>query len=475
MPWKLEQKLAIIEPNRWTFERKLRFGFWVLALIPIVLGIVAFRNAYSAARAAQDVAMTNETVKALEQFLSELKDVEVAQREFILTGDARHLAAVENSRERFDSAIRRLSGMRIQEHWMQHLRSLIPQKLDEVKKTTDLRRSSGIEAASQRILENRGQQAMDDIRRVIANMIAEEERQLAERTGAQGRGFVATMSIFVAVLVLGVVLIWTIAYRVRSEREQIRSLNEQLERRVALRTELLQRSNEHLQQFAYVASHDLKEPLRMISSYSSLLQRRYQGRLDQDADTYIGFITDGVRRMNDLISDLLEYSQAGEVPEESLVAVDTNAVLQNVLSNLKVTIAESRATLTAGKLPPVTCDPVRLTQVFQNLIGNAIKYRGERAPSIEVTASVTGTETIFSVKDNGIGIEPQDLDKIFGIFKRLHGKDYEGTGIGLAMVKKIVERQGGRIWVESKPGDGSTFLFSVPHAHAKAAAESTTA
>jgi light-regulated signal transduction histidine kinase (bacteriophytochrome) len=273
---------------------------------------------------------------------------------------------------------------------------------------------------------------------------------------------------------LNLALIWLIAFRVRREQENIRALNQDLERRVALRTEALQRSNDDLQQFAYVASHDLKEPLRMVSSYSTLLQRKYQGRLDPDADTYIRFITGGVKRMDALISDLLEYSRAGETPDGSLGLVDTETVMKNVLSNLKVTISESHAIVRVSRLPPVTFDPMCLMQIFQNLIGNAIKYRGERSPEIDIAARTNERETIFSVKDNGIGIDARDKDKIFGIFKRLHGNEYEGTGIGLAMVKKIIDRQGGRIWVESLPGAGSTFYFSVLHS-AHVAAESTSA
>jgi signal transduction histidine kinase len=458
----------------WTFEQKLRFGFLLLALIPVVLGVVAYRNAYFAVDAAEDVARTNEIAKTLEHFLSEVKDVEVAQREFVLTGDERHVATIQGSRGRFEVTMQRLRQMKVQPHWMEHLETLLPQKLEEVGKTVDLRRSQGIEAASRLILADRGQQAMDDIRLVVRNMIGEEDRLLRERTAAQRTSFLTTMYLFGVVLVLNLALIWFIAYRVGREQEHIRTLNEDLERRVELRTEALQRSNEDLQQFAYIASHDLKEPMRMIASYSTLLQRRYQGRLDEDADTYIGFITDAVRRMNTLITGLLEYSRAGEVPEDSLVPVDAETVVQNVLTNLKVTIGESRAKLTVRKLPRVKYDPLRLAQIFQNLIGNAIKYRGDRAPEVEIAAIEKSDETVFSVRDNGIGIDAADYDKIFGIFQRLHGKQYEGTGIGLAMVKKIVEREGGRIWVDSTPGVGSTFYFSVPHSK-PAAAESTTA
>ena len=457
-----------------SFERKLRFGFWLLACIPIVLGIVAFRNAYFAADAAEDVARTNAIVRGLEQFLSAIKDIEVAQREFVLTADERHVQAMQRSRERAESTLKELRGMSRQRHWLELLQTLVPQKLDEVAKTIELRRSEGVEAASQVILADRGQQAMDDIRRAVGRMISDEERELKERTAVQRAAFTWTLALFGVVLALNLALIWLIAYRVKREQEQIRALNEELERRVELRTEALQRSNEDLQQFAYIASHDLKEPMRMISSYSTLLQRRYQGQLDGDADSYIGFITDAVKRMNTLITDLLEYSRAGEVPDESLAPVDTETVVRNVLSNLKVTIAEARAKITVASLPQVTYDPMRLTQIFQNLIANAIKYRGDRRPEVEVGATDKDDETVFFVKDNGIGIDPANQERIFGIFQRLHGKEYEGSGIGLAMVKKIVERQGGHIWVESSPGAGSTFYFSVPHLK-PVAAESTTA
>ncbi|MEJ7609034.1 MAG: ATP-binding protein [Bryobacteraceae bacterium] len=228
--------------------------------------------------------------------------------------------------------------------------------------------------------------------------------------------------------------------------------------------EALQRSNEDLQQFAYVASHDLKEPMRMISSYSTLLQRRYHDKLDNDANLYIDFVIDGVRRMNVLITDLLDYSRAGELPLGSLPPVDANASVQDALTNLTATVAESQAKVTIDSLPKVAYDPARLTQVFQNLIGNALKYRGDRAPVIRIGAARTGSGIVFSVQDNGIGIEARHTEEIFGIFKRLHSsKDYEGTGIGLALTKKIVERHGGRIWVESEFGVGSTFYFDVPN------------
>jgi light-regulated signal transduction histidine kinase (bacteriophytochrome) len=264
-------------------------------------------------------------------------------------------------------------------------------------------------------------------------------------------------------LLLNIALIWLLYFLQRRENRRAQRLNEELERRVEIRTEALQRSNEDLQQFAYVASHDLKEPLRMISSYTTLLQRRYSGRLDEDADAFINFIVDGVRRMNALIQDLLEYSRAGAGKDEQYSDVNVESVLRGVLTNLKVTIVESGASVTWDKVPEVVpYDAVRLSQIFQNLIGNAIKYHLKgRRPVVTITSEKREDEIVFRVSDNGIGIEPEYVDKIFGIFQRLHGQEYEGTGIGLAMVKRIVERHGGRIWVESTPGLGSTFCFTV--------------
>lgn len=284
----------------------------------------------------------------------------------------------------------------------------------------------------------------------------------------------STLQLFMLVLLLNVALIVALYLLQSGETERSRLLNEELEHRVALRTEALQRSNEDLQQFAYVASHDMKEPLRMISSYATLLQRKYAGRLDADGDTFINFIVDGTRRMNALIQDLLEYSRAGGGKEDQLSDVNVETVLRTVMTNLKVTTAEAGASVTWNKLPEsVPYDAVRLTQVFQNLIGNAIKYRGERRPVINISSEQTGDEIVFRVRDNGIGIEPEYIETIFGIFQRLHGKEYEGTGIGLAMVKKIVERYGGRIWVESTPGEGSIFYFTVLTTAPRALAEAT--
>jgi len=228
------------------------------------------------------------------------------------------------------------------------------------------------------------------------------------------------------------------------------------------RTDDLLRSNAELEKFAYVASHDLQEPLRMVTSYTQLLQQRYQGRLDADADEFIAYAVDGAARMRTLINELLAYSRVG-TQGAPFVMADLDGVLDEVLQGLQVALSESGAVVTRGHLPGVWCDPIQIGQVLQNLIANAVKFRGTEPPKIRVGARRRGAEWVFSVKDNGIGIEPEYFDRIFVIFQRLQSRvQYEGTGMGLAIGKRIIERHGGRIWVESGPGAGSTFYFTLP-------------
>jgi light-regulated signal transduction histidine kinase (bacteriophytochrome) len=246
--------------------------------------------------------------------------------------------------------------------------------------------------------------------------------------------------------------------RILQELSAVQEANESLAEHAAE----LQRSNAELEQFAYVASHDLQEPLRKVTSFCQLLQRRYGGQLDERADQYIEFAVDGAKRMQVLINDLLAFSRVGRTGSD-LSRVDGDAALARAKANLATQIEQTGAVIDAGPLPAVRAHLTLLSVVFQNLLGNALKFRGDQPPRISVTARRDGDVWSFSVSDNGIGIEPQYADRIFVIFQRLHDKAaYPGTGIGLAMCRKIIEYFGGRIWLDTEAADGTTFRFTLP-------------
>jgi signal transduction histidine kinase len=244
-----------------------------------------------------------------------------------------------------------------------------------------------------------------------------------------------------------------------AEFHALRETTDRLDRR----TEELERSNTELEQFAYVASHDLQEPLRKVASFTQLLERRYKGQLDERADQYIAFAVDGAKRMQVLINDLLSFSRVGRVTREH-VEIGADELIAQALANLSLAVEEAGATVTvAADMPPVSVDAPLLVGVFQNLIGNALKFRGDGSPEIAVGVADGDGEWEFSVADNGIGIEPDYADRIFVIFQRLHPKDaYPGTGIGLAMCRKIIEYHGGRIWLDTSVPSGTTFRFTLP-------------
>jgi len=251
-----------------------------------------------------------------------------------------------------------------------------------------------------------------------------------------------------------------------TEREwvkNLKTLNDYLKNR----TLELERSNKELEQFAYVASHDLQEPLRMVASYTRLLEKRYKDKLDNDAKNFINFAVDGTNRMQGLINALLSYSRVG-TRGKAFESTDSHSVLGQALANLSTMIKENHVIVTNDDLPTVMADEIQLVQLFQNLISNAIKFHGKEQPRVHISAEDKDDRWLFSVRDNGISFDPEYKDRIFAVFQRLSTRDkYPGTGIGLAICKKIVERHNGRIWVDAEPGKGSTFYFTIPKGGSK--------
>jgi len=263
-------------------------------------------------------------------------------------------------------------------------------------------------------------------------------------------------------IILSIGMVHDITERKKLQEERERLLNE------------LIRSNKELEQFAYIASHDLQEPLRMVSSYVQLIGHRYKGRLDEDADEFIGYAVSGTIHMQALLNDLLAYSRVG-TKGGAFKLTDLNSALNRALINLKVGIDQTRAEITHESLPVVYADEVQMVQVFQNLLSNAMKFCNSGTPHISVSAEMKDNEWVIRFKDDGIGIDPKYFDRIFHIFKRLHTKEeYMGTGIGLAICKKIIERHKGRIWVDSEPGKGSEVTINLPKKAADDTASRTT-
>jgi PAS domain S-box-containing protein len=298
--------------------------------------------------------------------------------------------------------------------------------------------------------------------RLIADALRSAEDALAQQigtgielTGRRKNGSDFPIEIMLSPLESAEGILVTAAIRDITKRKKA-------EAHLLQKVEELNRSNEELGQFAYIASHDLQEPLRMVASYTQLLSRRYKGKLDSDADEFISFAVDGASRMQRLIRDLLAYSRVGTI-EMDLLDTSSEEALQQALINLRGAIEEKGALVTHDPLPTVLADETQLIQLFQNLVGNAIKYQNPGVPRVHISAAKNGGKKwMFSVKDNGLGIDPQYFEKIFGVFQRLHKREeFAGTGIGLAICKKIVERHGGSISVESQPGQGSIFRFAL--------------
>jgi signal transduction histidine kinase len=462
-----------------SFRHKLIVG---LASACLILLIVASLTYTTLARNATDREWVSHTVtilNKLDDLQFQIGSAEDNQRGFLLTPNSADFNSYQSSLAQIPAtllAIRLLTSDNLaQRANVARLEESVSARLIALREVIDVRDRDGLPAAQAFISAGFGRELMTSVRADVARMKDEENRLLVIResevnfTTRRANLFIIVGEAlgFCFLLMAGAIVQQEMSKR-RNGEEEIRRLNTDLERRVTERTEELaarsrdlERSNIELQQFAYVASHDLQEPLRTISSFTQLLAKRYREQLDDKAREFIDFAVDGCKRMQTLINDLLAFSRVG-TETKPLKPTRCDAVLDRALKNLRVAIQESRAWIERSPLPVVMADEVQLAQLFQNLIGNAIKFHGQEPPHIQISGHRHDASWTISVRDNGIGISPEHRERIFVIFQRLHtSAQYSGTGIGLAVCKKIAERHGGTISVQPAPGGGSIFSFTM--------------
>ena len=444
-------------------ENKIHVGFGVAALVLLVVGFAAYLNISQSIETTAEAARIRGTIDRLVVILSNIRDVENAQRGYIITGREYYLSDFETSATNAEAAILVLQSQEgahaLQSAELDSLILLVRNRLEFARETIVLGRQSGLARARNEIMTDKGLQMTNAIRQHVSDLESRKReslqnvKTLARERANQTVPFIIFSS---AVAFIFLVLAMMVLRQDIAERKR-------LEAALQDRAEDLQRSNEDLERFAYVASHDLKEPLRMVSNFCQLLEQKYRESMDDEGKEYIRYSIEGTKRMQLLIDDLLAYARVG-TRGNPFAHLDGNEVLKEILTNIRMMIDERKAVVTFDPLPVVYGDVVQIGQVLQNLITNAVKFqKKDSAPQVHVSAVRTSGEVVFSVRDNGIGIDPRHFGKLFNLFQRLHGREeYSGTGIGLAVCKRIIGRHKGRIWVESEPGKGSTFFFSLP-------------
>jgi len=470
-----------LAPSRESISRRTQQAFLWIALVPVILAAVGWWSARDYEQRLDWVRHTREVLLSLDKLTLTITDAETSQRGYLLTGDETYLAGYRTALETLDAQLERIqtlvSDSPAEKASADELQQAARAKLNELRRTVEMAQAGGRTQALEIVAAGRGQRLMQQIRAVAATMTTREQDLLSRRISEQTDYRRDVAAIFIsAILLTFVLLVWAqrliskFAHQREVAEDEVRRLNAGLEQRVAEQTaslreanENLRRSNEDLERFAWVATHDLQEPLRMVSSYVGLLGRKYQGRLDADADTYIGFAADGARKMRELINDLLSYVRA-VVERPRFSTVDCERLLQQVLVEEHQRIQESGAVITHDPLPEIVSDRERLSTVFRHLVDNAIKFRKpEEAPRIHVGARREDGEWRVCFRDEGIGFDQRYAERILVIFQKLHAPDkFPGTGLGLAVSRRIIEGLGGRLWAESETGNGATFWFTLP-------------
>jgi signal transduction histidine kinase len=402
------------------------------------------------------------------------KDAESSERGFLLTGDEVLLAPFRQAKITLPKMELKVDSSEPQHAQLQaaldHLAALVQQRLDQTERIVSIQKDKGFAAAIEatksptpdagKLMSDLRQESID----ALKDLSAREQRALDSQQKLSTNAFIF--------FCLGTVIMIAVMYWLYNEvlsyidardqaQEQLEKFNSDLQAMVDERTKDLVEANQELQQFAYVASHDLQEPLRTITTFSQLMAVRYKGRLEEDADEFIGYIVTASKRMTDLINALLQIVCLRKAGQPTM-RVSFDKLLDDAEASLQAAIRENSVRISRGPMPELLVDRVQMLQVLQNLISNAIKYRRGESPVIHIFASRTSSEWQISVADNGRGFGQEFSERIFGLFQRLHGRDVEGTGMGLYIARRIVERHGGRIWAESKEGLGSTFFFTLP-------------
>jgi signal transduction histidine kinase len=449
-------------------RRRLVFLF----SLPLVFSLVFFGVELLSERT--DIRLLE--VQNLHTSVSELrrlaKNAESSELRFLLTGDTSYLRPLHEAYALLPS---RIEICRAYASNRPELKPAIEDIFKKVKERFDLadqllkvQRESGLGAALELEKQHESDFAMGGLEKSVDELL-KQIRDIEDKNLDRERRLNRWTFFFFSVgsMVMIAVGVWlynallSYLYARDDARAQLEKVNSDLQNRIDNRTRELEEMNSELQQFAYVASHDLQEPLRTITSFSQLLVSRYQGHLDTDADEFIGYIVTASRRMTDLINGLLQLVRLRK-RGQPIAPVSFERLLEDAEVSLQAAIRESQARIEHGPLPALVVDPVQFSQVLQNLISNAIRYRSAEPPRIRIQARRERGNWIFSVADNGCGFDQEFSERIFGLFQRLHGREVEGTGMGLSISRKIVERHGGRIWADSKEGEGSTFFFSLP-------------
>jgi signal transduction histidine kinase len=396
-----------------------------------------------------------------------------AERSYLVTGDEEYLVLFQRASASLPSQINscnraadgRSADIRKQ---IPYAESLVQTRFKQADQVLEIQRALGFSAAIEAVKNNNSEGTMNEIRRKFGELeskLGDEQSLYSDRQRSLTR--FAYLSFIIGSLLLMAVMLWLYSSQLSNlhardvANTELQRVNAELESRIQERTKDLTRANEELQQFAYVASHDLQEPLRTITSFTQLLETRYKARLDEDADEFIGYIVAAARRMTDLINGLLALGRLRK-SGQAVAPVSFDELLSEAKISLQGAIRESGVEILSDPLPSLVVDRIQFAQVLQNLISNAIKYRRQVRPVITITARRDVTNWIFSVSDNGRGFNQQFAERIFGLFQRLDPQKARGTGMGLSITRRILERHGGRIWAESEEGVGTTFFFTLP-------------